>query len=344
MDLREYDHITRQPDTYPRSTLREMRRVLESAGSSAVRLVDKILQAGYLKPPADYKYHGFYRITLTGHEMEHMLKELERARDEIAVRVESLATKDLKEELHSRRQYVEFWKRTMTQEPIPWEVAKAKQKYVDLRQADLRQFEAFIFDHDTPEGEQDSSWYFDSNLWIEYDEERNAELFMELFKESRELQERYSRDQLEQGCWAMMGNGLDGSVYQLIWGSELDTRIKERLIESIFDLYANLFSSDPLDTTCDMWWDSLAYNFNPMNLADPYGNEEHRRVRDAMFRTLIRILQLESSDCQWAALHGLNHVLHPDTETVINEYLARHPSLTREDREYALACSRGDAI
>lgn len=344
MDLREYDHIANQPDTYPRSTLQIMRHALESVGSSAVRLIDKVLQVGHLKPPADYKYHGYYRITLTGYEKEHMLKELERARDELAVRVESLPTKELQEELYYRRQYVEYWKRMMTQEPIPWEVAKARQKYVDLRQADLRQFEAFIFDHDTPERKQDSEWYFDRNLWIDYDEERNAELFMELFKESLELLERYSRDQLEQGCWAMMSGGLKGSVHQLIWGSELDTRIKERLIESIFDLYANLFSSDPLDTTCDMWWDSLAYDFNPMNRADPEGIDEHRRVRDTMFHTLTRILQLESPACQRAALHGLNHVLHPNTETVVSEYLAEHPELTKEVREYALTCSRGDAI
>lgn len=321
-----------------------MRLVLESVGSSAVGLIDKILQNGYLKPPADYEYHGYYRITLTDSEKEQMLKELERAKDELATQIEGLPKEELQEELHYRRQYVDFWERTMTEEPIPWEVAKASQKYIDLRKADLRQFEAFIFDHQAPESEQDKEWYFDRNLWIEYDEQRNVELFMELFKESEALHERYSRDQLEQGCWAMMGGGMVGNVHQLIWDSELDTGKKERLIESVFDLYANLFSSDPLDTACDMWWDSLAYDFNPMNLADPEGNDEHRRVRDAMFHTLTQILQLESPACQRAALHGLNHVLHPETETVVNEYLARHPALTKEDREYALACSRGDAI
>lgn len=344
MDLREYDHIAQQPDTWPRSTLRKMRRALESIGSSGAPLIDKILRTGYLEPPLEYKYHGFYRIILTRDEQEHILKGLERARDELAARVESPLAKDLQDELVFRRRYVDGWIRTMTEEPIPWEIAKARQVYFDLRHADLLQFQAFIFDHAVPERTHDENWYFDSNLWIDYDEEINADLFMKLFKGSRELLDKYPRGQIEQGCWAMMSDGLDGDVHQLIWDSKIDTQTKERLIESMFDLYANLFSTDPLETAGFMWWDSLAYDFNPMNRADPEGNEEHRRIRDAMFRTLTRILQLEPLACQRAALHGLNHVLHPDTETVIDEYLAKSTELTEDDRKYALACSHGKAL
>lgn len=112
----------------------------------------------------------------------------------------------------------------------------------------------------------------------------------------------------------------------------------------MFDLYAGLFSSNALDTKCEMWWDPLAYDFNPMKRADPQTNVEHRRIQDAMFRTLIRILELESPNCQRGALHGLNHVFHPDTKTVIDTYLRRHPNLTEEMREYAIACSRGEMM
>ena len=348
MDWREYEHICEQPDTFSRCTLRNMRRALESVGSSAAPLIDKILQTGYLEPPADYKHHGCYRITLTDptdDEVTHIITELERARDELETQVDSLSTKELQDELRGRRQYVRSWIRAAIREPIPWQDAKTQQTYFDIRQADLRQFESFIFDHDTPERREDGKWYFGSLIWIDYEEEKNAELFMELFKESRNLLKKYSKDQLEQGFWAMVPlGGLEGGVYELIWDSKLCVHTKERLIESMFDLYANLFSSDPLDNACMMWWDSLAYDFNPMKEADPEGNEEHRRIRDAMFRTLTRILQLESPACQRAALHGLNHVLHPDTESAINEYLSKHPELAKEDREYALICSRGGAI
>lgn len=59
-----------------------MRRVLESIGSSAVDLIDKILKLGYLDPPDDYTYHGFYRVNLTSGEKEFVRKELQRSWDD----------------------------------------------------------------------------------------------------------------------------------------------------------------------------------------------------------------------------------------------------------------------
>jgi hypothetical protein len=139
MDLREYDHIGKQPDTLPWCTLRDMRCALESVGSSGAPLIDKILLAGYLEPPPEYKYHGFYRVILTRNEQEHVLKGLERARDELASQAQCAPTKELQYEWCYRRNNVDCWIRTMTEEPIPWEIAKAKQEYFDLRQADLLQ-------------------------------------------------------------------------------------------------------------------------------------------------------------------------------------------------------------
>lgn len=343
MDLREYDHITRQPDTYPKSTLRHMRRILESIDSAVIVLIDKILRDGYLEPPPGYKYHGCYRIALSAEEKEAVLVELTRARDELAEKTTTHSAKELQDELYYRGQFVDYWRRMMTDLPVPWGVARQQQTYIDVRQADLTQFERFIFEHDVADGADEDPWYFNNDLWIDFDEQRNAKLFIELFN-SQDLIKRYSREQLEQGCWAMMGAGLDGSAHALIWDSALNIETKERLIEAMFDVYANLFSVDPLDTCAHMWWDSLAYDFNPMHEADPKANDEHRRIRDAMFRTLIRILNLDSHECQLSALHGLNHVQHPDTSSVISEYLARHPDLSDEDRDYALACARGEEM
>jgi len=219
----------------------------------------------------------------------------------------------------------------------------AREIYIDIRNADLDEFERFIFDHDVPENGQ-PAWNNNVDLRIDYDECRNAELFGQLFAESGRLPKRYSDRQIEQGCLCMCAGGFDGSVSDLIWTVELAVTAQERLIHSMFDLYANLFSSDPCGHACMMWWDPLAFPFNPMKDADPATNDGHRRIQNAMFETLSRILTLDSENCQFAALHGLNHVLHPDTEAVIKAYIDKHPDLSDPDRNYAWACARGEAM
>jgi len=231
----------------------------------------------------------------------------------------------------------------MNEEPVAWENAKASQPYFDLRTADSGDFTAFVFDHEVA-ANHDALWYFDSNLWIDYDTRRTALLFAELFAQSGALPSRYSKAQLEQGCWAMISSSLECSVHGLIWRNGLDIERKEALIGSIFQLYANLFMNTALDTACEMFWDALAYEFNPMKRAAPDTNEEHRRIQLAMFSTLVRILGLDSRACQNAALHGLNHVMHPNTGAVVAQYLASHPELTPEERDYADACARGKVM
>ena len=59
-----------------------------------------------------------------------------------------------------------------------------------------------------------------------------------------------------------------------------------------------------------------------------------------MFETLAKILELSSPIAQGAALHGLGHLHHPETEGLIDDYLEANPDLEAEMREYALAAAR----
>jgi hypothetical protein len=69
---------------------------------------------------------------------------------------------------------------------------------------------------------------------------------------------------------------------------------------------------------------------------------EDRRVQEAMFSALTKILAIDSLSCQLAALHGLGHLRHPNTETAIRTYLARSPTLAEDHRRFAVACITGD--
>ena len=215
---------------------------------------------------------------------------------------------------------------------------------INLREATLHEFEDFIFDHEVHNVGSDQVWYQQFGLVIHYNAEHNARCLVELFKNARSLPSKYDRAKLEQGCWAMFGAGFDGNLKDLIWKSEIPLETKENLISSTFFMYRDLFALDPLGAACEMWWDGLAYDINPMKRVDPINNAAHKRIQNAMFETLVEILKLDSIDCQWAALHGLNHVLHPETNSVVKDFVESNPDLSDEEVDYATLCANGQAM
>jgi hypothetical protein len=192
MDLREYDYISKRPDTFPRSTLRSIRSVLVLTQSENVHLIDKILNEGYITPPADYKWHGYYQIVLSEGDRLKVLNDLTRARD-ILSNDRSISDK----EKHYAKQYVIMWTRCMREKPASYEEYKSTQPYFDLRNISYDEFHKFIFDHDvTSKGGNEEAWYHEFNMYLEYDVEHIANLYMELFHKSEKLLYLYSNDKL----------------------------------------------------------------------------------------------------------------------------------------------------
>jgi hypothetical protein len=88
-----------------------------------------------------------------------------------------------------------------------------------------------------------------------------------------------------------------------------------------------------------MWWDSLCYGYHSGNKKRSNGGEQ-LFMQDLMFETLVEILALDSEYCQAAALHGLSHLHHPETEEAIHFFLAQRPKLDEELRQYAFGAAR----
>ena len=63
-------------------------------------------------------------------------------------------------------------------------------------------------------------------------------------------------------------------------------------------------------------------------------------MQDVLFETLAEILAVDSETCQGAALHGLSHLHHPKTEELVARFIESHPSLTAEQKAYALAAAK----
>jgi hypothetical protein len=278
------------------------------------------------------------------HEQKALiLQELNRAMEPGGTTTLCSAT-----EIESISGFRKFWERCIAEKPVPYEEAKRHQVYYDLRGASLAEFTDWLFNHDVAaESTNPDSWYYANNIWVDFYEERNVDLFIELFNVSGTLPGKFPPEKLEQGLWAMQAPTLVGNVYHLIWDSDLAIEMKERLIGSLYDLYANLYQHTSLESSGSMWWDSLAFqfhvDFDMGEYRDSYPAEKIR-IQDMMFKTLKMILAIPSSACLGAALHGLGHLRHPATEQVIQDYLEKHPELADKDRKYAMACITGEIM
>lgn len=342
MDLREYDYFTLRPDTFLKSGLQNIRTILAHSHFNTTALIDRVLAEGYLEPPEAYKYGGCYLVELSLPERSLVLKDL-KASVKNLIKQKSLN----KTQQDNLNRHIHFWSRALTEKPVSYEQHKSNQTYFDLRNASLEQFQEFIFNHPVIElQEDDSPWYCDFNIWIDCEDSYVKDLYAKLFHESEILLNKYSVAELEQGMWALMGPLLTQSPYYLIWDSSSNLNLSEKveLIHSMFFLYKNLFAINPLHTSCNMWWDSFAYDYCVDGLTDPENSEQDKVIQNAMFETLEKILYLESEECQYAALHGLGHLRHPQTEKLITDFMKQNQSITDDMIAYANACIKGDIM
>ena len=128
-----------------------------------------------------------------------------------------------------------------------------------------------------------------------------------------------------------------------MWNADLPFASRRECVESMSDLFKHLFSTVPLDTAVQMWWDSLCYEWHCGNRKRERGGEDSS-MQDIIFHVLRDLLQSDSEVCQGAALHGLGHLHHPATEALIESYISKHPALSKERKSYALAASRFEVL
>lgn len=215
-------------------------------------------------------------------------------------------------------------------------------KSVDLINVPFDRFVAFLFDHDVdhnipPESEKYDPWYF--HVEVEFDAKNIADYYVRMFEEPEFLLTRFTKAQLEEGFWAIQGPNLNCSVSRIVEDADLALAVRERCIRSMADLFKRLFAMEPFDTSVQMWWDSMCYDWHCGNRKRERGGED-LELQNVLFETLAKVLAIDSWNCQGAALHGLGHLHHPDTEGLIGRFIEEHPSLTKEQIAYAQAAAR----
>jgi hypothetical protein len=212
---------------------------------------------------------------------------------------------------------------------------------VDLTNFSFEEFVSFLFDHDIPPAsEKYDPWYF--HVAVEFDAKKICAYYVQLFRRPEFLLSRFTKPQLEEGFWAIQGNP-DCSVSRIIEDSDLPLSIRAECIDSMVDLFKRLFATEPLDTSVQMWWDALCYDWHCGNRNRERGGED-LELQDIFFQALAKVLAIDSWICKGAALHGLGHLHHPETEELIERYIEEHPSLTQEQQTYARAAARFEVL
>lgn len=216
-----------------------------------------------------------------------------------------------------------------------------EKSHQELTGVSFDEFVRFIFAQPVPATEKSEPWYWHVLTTFEPDE--IIDHYIKLFREPHFLLSQFMKAELEQGFWAIQSCNLDCATAQVIWMTEIPLTLREQCVRSMFDLFEKLFSVEPLDTSVQMWWDSLCYDWHCGNRRRSDGGEDES-MQNVMFETLARILELDSPDCQGAALHGLGHLHHPETEQLISKYIAAHEEITPEMKNYALAAAKFEVM
>src|SRR5258708_14285816 len=209
---------------------------------------------------------------------------------------------------------------------------------VDLTNSSFDDFVAFLFDRDVSlESEGQDYWYW--HVEVEYDAKKIGAYYVQLFRQPEFPLTRFTKLQLEEGFWAIQGPNLECSVFRIIGDTDIPLSVREECIRSMADLFKRLFVTEPFDSSVQMWWDSLCYDWHCGNRSRERGGED-LELQDMFFQTLAKVLAIDSWICQGAALHGLGHLHHPQTRELIDRYIDEHPNLTAEQKAYALAAAR----
>lgn len=215
-----------------------------------------------------------------------------------------------------------------------------RMKTIDLRGATYEEFIDFVFDRPvnpvTDGRTRPSGWYWE--IEILFDPSAFAAFYIRLFTEPAELLAKFTGEQLEQGFWVLQCSGIEWGVSDLIWSQELPFQVRASIVRSMFELFAKLFAVNPLDTSPGMWWDSIAYDWHCNIRARANGGED-LLMQDVMFETLQKILHLRPRHVRMAALHGLGHLHHPNTQPVIDDWLRKQGDTDTELVEYAHAAA-----
>jgi hypothetical protein len=205
---------------------------------------------------------------------------------------------------------------------------------IDLCGATVEEVVELVFDH-PPKAEGEQEWYWRD----EFDEMcippvTAVAVMRWICAHPDEIASRYSGPQIEQAFWFMFSAGGSDLFREQLWNAELPWSDRAACISELGTLHESFFPRVEVMGVSFMLWDLISFGYDCGNRVRE-ASEEDRRVQEAIFATLSRLLRSDDPDAQQAALHGLGHLRHPRGNARISAFLEQRRRVEAEVREYA---------
>lgn len=159
-----------------------------------------------------------------------------------------------------------------------------------------------------------------------------------LFREFGLFSKAYSPEQIEQGLWFLLGHHF--RLFDIISDGQVTSESRTQCLRSMavpFRDYYQHSAGSFEGSAFFMWWDFAS---------DSQTENRDSETRDIILDVLQQILHLPSKQCQFAALHGLNH-MHPNPAAaeMVRHYLEKNrTALTDDEIRWVEACAAGSAM
>jgi len=170
-----------------------------------------------------------------------------------------------------------------------------------------------------------------------YDEGAFVRTVTQLFEEFGRLASPFSPEQVEQGVWFVLGEPF--WLHQALANRDIALESRERCVRAMvfpFRDYCQPREAPLSEDVFFMWWDLVLTRTD----------EQASEIDAVAVDVLDQILQLPSKRCQFAALHGLNHLPANLVATqLVRGYLAANRALlTADEIAWIEACASGEAL
>ena len=217
-----------------------------------------------------------------------------------------------------------------------------------LSEASIEEWIEFVFAR--PVEEPAWFWEADADQW-QGSPSRTAELIAETFERCAELLEPFDDEQVNQGL-SMLLNAGSPSALSCVVSPEVPLPVRERLLESVAILFADLFAvrcsntlghldeeaAGPLNSMAYLWWDLFP-------LRPDSDSPDTLAMDELVLGLLDRILALRSDACRESALHGLARwqAKYPErVQETVDRFIWAERDIRPPLRNYAYAARHGD--
>lgn len=217
-------------------------------------------------------------------------------------------------------------------------------KVLDLSSQSFEEFVEFFFDRMVVSDQEQYDYFLTDLTGQRYDEAIAStpsvlvDNMTQLFSGFGQIATRYSLAQVDQAVWGMLAGNL--RLYEFLFDTSVPLANRLECVRSMYYVFSDFVAAadlkpDPELSGFFMWWDFVLHGFwSPPRpfIAGTYRGDpsrldsESRVMLDALFETLKRILDLQHTEAQRCALHGLGHLYHPDVRETVQHYIRANKS------------------